>query len=201
MDDPEIAWLNTQVLAARQGSDEAFELLVDKYQKPVYNLCYRMLGDPAEAEDAAQESFWRAYQSLKKYDPQRPFATWLLAISAHYCIDLIRKRRMVVLPMDILREEDAPDLTPGPETRFLQGEERVAIQNLLSNLNSQDRAAVIMRYWYEFSYEEIAEALSLSVSAVKSRLHRSRIELAELWQTKQINHTKAARSQYESPAL
>lgn len=201
MDDPEIVWLNTQVLAARQGSDEAFELLVEKYQKPVYNLCYRMLGDPSEAEDAAQESFWRAYQSLKKYDPQRSFATWLLAISAHYCIDQIRKRRMVVLPMDVLREEDAPDLTPGPETHFSQAEEREAIQNILTNLNPKDRAAIIMRYWYELSYEEISEALSLSVSAVKSRLHRARIDLAELWQTKQKIPAKATRSQYESPAI
>ncbi len=201
MDDPEIAWLNTQVQAARQGSDEAFALLVEKYQRPVYNLCYRMLGDANEAEDASQECFWRAYQSLKKYDLQRPFATWLLSISAHFCIDQLRKRRIVVLPMEILPEEAAPDYSPGPEASFSQHEERAAVQALLSDLNPQDRAVIIMRFWYDLSYEEIAEALSLSVSAVKSRLHRSRIELAQLWRSKQNIPANAARRQYESSAL
>jgi RNA polymerase sigma-70 factor (ECF subfamily) len=74
-----------------------------------------MLGDAVEAEDAAQETFWRAYQNLKRYDPQRSFPTWLLSIAAHYCIDQQRKRRIPLLSMDLLPEEDAPDSAPSPE--------------------------------------------------------------------------------------
>ena len=72
---------------ARNGDDEAFAMLVTTYQNPVYNLCYRMLGESNAAEDAAQETFWRAYQNLKHYDLDRSFITWLLSIAAHYCID------------------------------------------------------------------------------------------------------------------
>ena len=78
-----MAW----VVQAQHGSDEAFTKLVEAYQTHVYNLCYRMLGDAELAEDAAQETFLRAYQHLHRYDQKRPFATWLLSIAAHYCID------------------------------------------------------------------------------------------------------------------
>jgi len=79
------------ITKALHGDDDAFSMLVETYQNPVYNLCYRMLGENTAAEDAAQETFWRAYQNLKFYDPQRSFATWLLSIAAHHCIDLQRK--------------------------------------------------------------------------------------------------------------
>jgi RNA polymerase sigma-70 factor (ECF subfamily) len=194
-------WLEAQVNAARQGNDEAFSRLVEKFQTPVFNLCYRMLGDAAEAEDAAQESFWRAYQSLKRYDQKRPFATWLLSISAHFCIDQLRKRHLVALPMDSLPEEEAPDPAPNPESSYNQREEQQNLRKLLSGLNPQDRAAIIMRYWIDLSEEEIGEALSLSVSAVKSRLHRARRKLAQMWQTKQALTVQAVRRQHESSAL
>ena len=192
MGDPEVDLLNEQILAAKNGKDEAFTFLVEKYQTPVFNLCYRMLGDPAEAEDAAQESFWRAFQGLKRYDPKRSFPTWLLSVAAHYCIDQIRKRHMVILPMDILPEEAAPDPAPSPELSYSRQEQDLALHSLLNRLNSQDRAAIILRYWYEFSEVEISEALSLSVSAVKSRLHRARLELAQLWQDQQDSTGKSS---------
>lgn len=77
----------TWILQAKNGSDEAFTYIVETYQTPVYNLCYRMLGHVEAAEDAAQETFLRAYQHLHRYDIKRSFATWLLSITAHYCID------------------------------------------------------------------------------------------------------------------
>ena len=201
MNSTDTEWLEAQVNAARQGNDEAFSRLVEKFQTPVFNLCYRMLGDAAEAEDAAQESFWRAYQSLKRYDQKRPFATWLLSISAHFCIDQLRKRHLVALPMDSLPEEEAPDPAPNPESSYNQREEQQNLRKLLSGLNPQDRAAIIMRYWYDLSEEEIGEALSLSVSAIKSRLHRARHALAQMWQTKQAVTVQAVRRQHESSAL
>ena len=88
MKENESEWLD----GAIEGDDDAFAQLVELYQKPVYNLCYRMLGTPGDAEDAAQEAFLRAYKNLRRYDRNRSFATWLLSIASHYCIDQLRKR-------------------------------------------------------------------------------------------------------------
>lgn len=179
MNDNEQAWL----VQAQKGDDEAFTHLVETYQRPVYNLCYRMLGDPQEAEDAAQETFWRAYQGLGRYDMQRSFITWLLSIAAHYCIDQQRRRRLPIIGLDLLPEGGSPDPAPGPERKFVRSEEDRLVRKLLGELGSQDRAALVLRYWYGFSDQEIANTLSLSVSAVKSRLHRSRQALAQRWKT------------------
>jgi RNA polymerase sigma-70 factor, ECF subfamily len=186
---------------ALEGDEDAFASIVETYQRPVYNLCYRMLGDPIDAEDAAQETFWRAYQALNRYDPKRSFPTWLLSIAAHYCIDQQRKRRIPILSVDLLPEEDAPDNAPSPEKVVSVLEESAQMRKLLSSLGPQDRAAVVLRYWYEFSEEEIAKSLSLTVSAVKSRLHRSRKMLAQNWKETQAKNALPERRKNESPAI
>lgn len=184
MSDLAVDWLQR----ALDGDDSAFTQLVETYQRPVYNLCYRMLGDPADAEDAAQETFWRAYQNLRRYDQKRSFITWLLSIAAHYCIDQQRKRRMPILSIELLPEEDAPDSAPNPEKVVTELDESSHMRRMLKQLGPQDRAAVVLRYWYDFSEEEIAKTLSLTVSAVKSRLHRARKELAQNWQENQVKN-------------
>ncbi len=172
------------LLAARQGDVDAFGRVVDAFQKPVFNLCYRMLGNPQDAEDAAQESFWRAYQGLSKYDFQRPFGTWMLSIAAHYFIDRLRRKRPILLSLEsLLPEDDAPDPTPDPEDQTHRKQEQEAVQQILSVLGREERAMIVMRYWHDMSYEEIARSLSVSVGAVKSRLHRARHTLAERWPT------------------
>ena len=85
---------------ATQGDQEAFGNLVQAYQTPVYNLAYRMLGSPADAEEAAQETFLRVYKNLHRYDPERSFRSWLLSIASHYCIDCLRRRRLTWLSLD-----------------------------------------------------------------------------------------------------
>lgn len=197
MSELQVEWLEQ----ALGGDETAFANIVETFQRPVYNLCYRMLGDAIEAEDAAQETFWRAYQALNRYDPKRPFPTWLLSIAAHYCIDQQRKRRIPILSMDLLPEEDAPDSAPSPEKVVSELEETSQMRRLLSHLGPQDRAAVILRYWYEFSEEEIARTLSLTVSAVKSRLHRARKELAQNWRENQARSALPERRKNESPAI
>lgn len=195
----------TWVLQAQQGSDEAFTQLVDAYQKPVYNLCYRMVGEPEEAEDAAQETFLRAYQNLYRYDASRSFGTWILSIAAHYCIDRLRKKKFGIFSMDAEDEDGAPfelpdPASPDPEIESVKKDDRDRLHLLLNDLDATDRAAVIMRYWYDFSEVEIAQSLKLTVSAVKSRLHRSRKALAGMWQ-EQESHTRSGRRAYESPAF
>ena len=184
-----------------RGNQEAFTQLVETYQKPVYNLCYRMLGDPDEAEDASQETFLRVYKNIKHYDAKRPFSTWLLSIAAHHCIDQIRKRRMVIVSMDAMPYIDPPDGLPGPEASLYLMEDQNRVQALLKTLNPFDRAAVVMYYWYDFSYEEIAQNLSLSLSAVKSRLHRARLTMAQSWSDQKGTNFVPERKAHESSAL
>jgi RNA polymerase sigma-70 factor (ECF subfamily) len=167
---------------AKQGDDDAFAMLVEAYHVPVYNLCYRMLGNPSEAEDAAQETFLRAYKGLNRYDPDRRFATWLLSIASHHCIDRLRRRRFPIHSLDeLLPWQQKADDAPGPETALTVKEDQETIRMMLDQLGEKERVMLILRYWYDLSYEEIAQSLSSSVSAVKSRLHRARRQLAEQW--------------------
>jgi RNA polymerase sigma-70 factor (ECF subfamily) len=195
--DTEALWLQQ----AQLGDSEAFAQIVEKYQTPVFHLCYRMLGDEQEAEDAAQETFWRAYQSLKRYDPLRSFATWLLSIAAHYCIDQRRRNKVPLMSLELLPEDGAPDSSPTPEKVVGQGQEDAGIRQLLDHLAPQDKAAVIMRYWYDLSDEEIGRALNLTVSAVKSRLFRARRLMADRWTITHPESNQAVRRQHESPAF
>ncbi len=196
MNIPESEWLPL----ALQGNDEAFTHLVEHYETPVYNLCYRMLGSPQEAEDAAQETFWRAYRNMHRYDPKRSFITWLLSIAAHYCIDQHRKHRVNVMPLEGYVEDTSPDPSPNPEQTASQSQEAAALRTLLDRLKPQDRAAIVLRYWYDFSEVEIAQSLNLTVSAVKSRLHRARQTIGQLWQAAHPA-TAHERRRDESPAF
>lgn len=195
----------TCILQARQGSDEAFTQLVETYQRPVYNLCYRMLGVADLAEDAAQESFLRAYQNLHRYDIKRSFATWLLSITAHYCIDKLRRKKLPAFSLHddegALREYLPDKRATHPEKAAVRSDQREEMQGILQSLSDTDRAAVILRYWHEASEKEIAETLNLSVSAVKSRLFRARRTLGELWQEKESEQALAERMPYGSPAF
>lgn len=199
----EKAW----VAQAQQGDDEAFTRLVETYQTPVFNLCYRMLGEPELAEDAAQETFLRVYQHLPRYDQKRPFATWLLSIAAHYCIDRLRRRKFSMFSMDAEDEEgnsvELPDTdAPNPENEAITGQTHERVHAMLKDLDTTDRAAIIMRYWYDYSEKEIAESLHLTVSAVKSRLHRARKELAGLWIEQEDDMlAEMERRHHESPAF
>jgi RNA polymerase sigma-70 factor (ECF subfamily) len=188
------------ILADKEEVD-AFTELVDAYQNAVYNLCYRMLGDQYEAEDAAQETFIRAYKGMKSFDQNRSFSTWLLSIAAHYCIDQLRKKRLKVTSIEDTPYLEIPDPGPNPEKSLTQREQQNRIKNLLKGLSDTDRAIVIMFYWYEFSYQEIAEALDLSTSAVKSRIHRARIQLAKSWNESKQTHSGLERQTYGSQAL
>jgi RNA polymerase sigma-70 factor (ECF subfamily) len=174
----EALWLKR----ARSGDEAAFALLVEAYERPVFNLCYRMLGDGAEAEDAAQETFLKAHRGLFRHDPSRPFRPWLLSIASHHCIDRLRRRRLQLTSLEDLQGEQVPAApNPGPEAMAIEREQRGRVQQMLAGLAPKERAAVVLRYWYDLSYVEIGQALSLSESAVKSRLHRARRQLAEVW--------------------
>lgn len=171
------------VQAALRGDQDAFTELVMAYQDAVYNLCYRMLGERGEAEDAAQEAFLRAFTHLDRYDPERSFKTWLLSIASNYCIDRIRRRRLQWLSLDdepVAERLALPSTEPEPEVETLRREHSSAIQSLLNDLSPEYRAVVVLRYWYDYSYAEIAEIMETTESAIKSRLFRARQSLADL---------------------
>lgn len=179
MSDPtNLEWVN----AALEGDQDAFAQIVYAHQDAVYNLCYRMLGERTEAEDAAQEAFLRAYMNLQRYDPSRSFKTWLLSIASNYCIDRLRRRRLQWLSLDDEPTEDSLALSsdePEPEDVALIREHSKAVQTLLHELSPEYRAVVVLRYWYDYSYAEIADIMDTTESAIKSRLFRARQTLAD----------------------
>lgn len=169
------------IAQALEGDQAAFGELVKAHQNAVYNLCYRMLGERGEAEDAAQEAFLRAYAHLDRYDNDRSFRTWVLSIASNHCIDRLRKRRLTWLSLDEglpphpALNSDAVE----PEDAVINSERNATIQVMLAELSPEYRAAVVLRYWYDMSYTEIAEMLNTTESAIKSRLFRARQVLAE----------------------
>ena len=139
---------------AQRGDKNAFAQIVETYQTPVYNLAYRMLGNANDAEDAAQETFLRSYAQLKKFHADQKFATWLLSIDAHYCIDRLRRRRFLWLSLedgpliDTLMSDD-PELDDG----LLRQESQQEIERLLERLTPASRLVVVLRYWHEQSFD------------------------------------------------
>ena len=188
----------TLVRRTLAGDQEAFATLVEKYKDPVYNVAYRMLGNATEAEDVAQEAFVRSYTQLHTYKDTHRFSTWLLSIASHLAIDQLRRRRFLALPL-----ENAPflewiaDVGAGPEQAALQGEASDEMQGVLSALPAKYRAVLVLRYWYDFSYEEIADVLHLTPALVKARLHRARELVARTLKAQGLDYRLASEETHD----
>jgi RNA polymerase sigma-70 factor (ECF subfamily) len=166
------------VLRAIAGDGTAFVTLVERYKRAVYSLAYRLLGNAADAEDAAQETFVRAYTRLNTYQPGSRFGSWLLSITSHWCIDFLRRRRAVSL--DEMEVRPVADLiSDHPESLALQSERRDEVQRWLNTLPDPYRSVLVLRYWQELSYSEISDATGLPVSTIRMRLFRARQLLAK----------------------
>lgn len=168
-----------------QGDRDAFQPLVEAYQSQVYGLALRMLGNPHEAEDAAQDAFVQAYFKLATYRPTHRFKTWLLSITAHLCIDRLRRRRLEPNTFSERASPDDPEAelevacsTPTPEEVVLRRQREAALYAMLAELPADERALIVMAYFNEMSHEEIAAALGTTVGAVKSRLFRARQKMS-----------------------
>jgi RNA polymerase sigma-70 factor, ECF subfamily len=171
------------VARARAGDLAAFNALVDQHQGQVYGVCLRMLGQPAAAEDAAQETFISAWRSIGRLRGDR-FAPWLLRIAANVCTDELRRRKR--RPGVSLEDElDAggfqpADPDPSPEAATLSNELRRTIDGALAQLGEEQRLAVILSDIEGLDYQEIAEVMGTSLGTVKSRLSRARAQLRQL---------------------
>lgn len=168
---------------ARRGDEAAIRQLVEIYQQSVYALCYRMLGEAREAEDATQEALFKALTRLHQYDETRPFRPWLFRIASNECIDRIRRRKPTV-SLDGMGDDGAwewqPGHSPSPEETFLRTEQQESVRVLLMTLQPTDRMLVTLFYWEGLSYEEIHEVTGLTISAIKSRLFRARRAMARV---------------------
>jgi RNA polymerase sigma-70 factor (ECF subfamily) len=163
---------------ALSGEQSAFAKLLGKYRRQVYTLTMRMLGQEQDAEDAAQDAFIRAFQSLESCDPNRPFLRWIYRIAYNLCVDRYRRRRYVTISLDepIGEEQftrELTDETPGPDERLDMKEEQRRLTELLSTLPPRYRAVVVLRHQDDLSYEEIADILNLPLGTVKARMHRA----------------------------
>lgn len=163
------------------GDERAYRRLLERYQRPVYSLALRMLRQAEDAEDVTQETFVRVFRALDRYDPNRPFSTWLFTIAARLCVDTIRRRRMKMMSLvrteagsDEERTIDLEDPGPRPEDEAERREGEARVQSLIDELPPHYRIVVVLRHQQDLSYEEIAEALGLPLGTVKARIHRAR---------------------------
>ncbi len=170
-----------QVLA---GDNNAFGLLVETYQDRVYNLALRMCGNPDDAFDLAQESFFRAWRGLSGFQQESAFSTWLFRLSSNVCLDWLRaKKRRPTVSLTTLDDEEQevqlelPDPGPGPEALLLAAEDREALAGAMNQLPVEYRQILTLRAVDDLSYTQIAEILQLKEGTVKSRLSRARLAL------------------------
>lgn len=164
-------------LRATEGDAEAFATLVERYKRPVYSLAYRLLGNSADAEDAAQETFVRAYTRMCTYQPTGRFGSWLLAITSHWCIDHLRRRRAVSLDAigaGVTVESTAGAIGDLPESLVLVSERQREVRQWVTSVPEPYRTVLILRYWHDLSYAEISESTGLPVSTIRMRLFRAR---------------------------
>ncbi len=167
------------VRATLCGTTAAYNGLVERYQRQVYNLAYRILGNAEDAGDLAQETFLRAYGALGSFRQDASFLTWLYKISSNLCIDHIRARKSrTALSLDVEREEGrepAADLrATGPESAAIRSAVRDEVQRAVQNLPEKYRVVVVMRHLQDMSVEEIALVLDMPSGTVKTHLFRGR---------------------------
>lgn len=173
------------MLRTQAGDLDAFGVLVDKYKGPVLNMATRMLLDPTEAEDLAQNVFVQVYKSAGRYRPASKFSTWLFTIARNLCLNEIRRRgrhpsqslEKLTNPQESEGSMEAQLADPSatfPTEALLQSELTRKVSEAMAELPENQRTALTLWQQEELSYEEIAEILQVSVSAVKSLIHRAR---------------------------
>jgi RNA polymerase sigma-70 factor (ECF subfamily) len=157
------------------GQPAAFERIVERYHRMLFNVAYRMLGDREEASDATQDALVKAYQKLDTYDPQYRFFSWLYRILVNECLNVRRARR----PHEALSNARV-DTTVGVQETLEADERHRQLQSAILTLPRDYREVIVLRYFAEMSYDDIAAAAGVPAKTVKSRLHTARQRLAEL---------------------
>jgi len=173
---------NELVVRCLQQDEYAWRLLVERHSHRVLNIAFQFTGKREEAEDLAQEIFLRVYRSLRRFDLTTSFLPWLVRVSRNLCIDEYRSRarERASLVGEEPDPERTPDQGPGPLRNLEKKELEMQVRKGLERLSEELRTALILRDLQGLSYTEIAEALELPEGTVKSRIHRGRMELAQI---------------------
>jgi RNA polymerase sigma-70 factor (ECF subfamily) len=154
-----------------RGDTAAFALLVERYERVLFSVALRMLGDAEDARDATQDAFVKVYQRLGDYNAEYRFFSWIYRILTNECLNALRARRP--------HEPDVPETstTSGALEALELEERRQAVQNAIAALSPDSRDVLILRHFAELSYEEVADTLAIPLKTVKSRLYTARQQL------------------------
>jgi RNA polymerase sigma-70 factor (ECF subfamily) len=170
---------------ARQGDAEAFADLYQRFARRVFGLCRHMLGSTQAAEDAVSEVFLRLQRSMQSYDASLPFPRWLLSVASHYCVDLLRRRRVErrLFATDeaaMEGEDQEAAKSPSPLSEALAMERQERLRTAIARLPDRYRTVLVMRYYGEMSYDEIAAQLGLPRNHVATLILRGKQELRRI---------------------
>ena len=168
------------VQRAREGDQKAYAELLGRYRDAIYFMLLKMVNNPIDAEDLTIEAFGKAFKNISQYTPNFAFSTWLFKIATNNCIDFIRKKRAATISLD--QSSDNPDTTsvtiqsdtPDPEANLINNQKIKLLREVVSKLKPRYRTLVELRYFKEYSYEEISVELDLPIGTVKAQLFRAR---------------------------
>jgi len=180
-------------LSAARGDRKAFTRLVEENKRSVYGLCLRLLADPEEARDAAQEAFTRAFASIESYDLEQPFAPWILRIARNLCLDTLRRRIPVRARVELdAEDEDGPsrELADTSSERaddaMQKAQTRQALEQAVAELPPNYREVVHLFHVEQLSYKEIAATMGIPMGTVMTWLHRARSQLRTLLEGQEV---------------
>jgi len=165
-----------------EGDLSAFKTLVELHHKPLISFIARFTGDRDSAEDIAQEVFLRVFKAAKDYKPRAKFKTWLFTIATNLCLNEIRYNKSIPQYVDLsyLHEQKYPFMVPNafsPQKAAERAELSTAVRKAIRNLPENQRLAILLRQYNDFSYNEISTAMGISISAVESLIQRARQSL------------------------
>ncbi|WP_167613054.1 RNA polymerase sigma factor [Maribellus sediminis] len=181
------------VKSALQGDEKAFARLLNKYKDAIYFMLLKMVNNRSDAEDLTLEAFGKAFKSLHQYSPTYAFSTWLFKIASNNCIDFLRKKKGVHVSIEDKEENENTDSIklkskePNPEEKLIRKQKAILLRNVVRKLKPRYQVLVELRYFKEFSYEEIAKTLDLPLGTVKAQLFRAREMLFKMIESTEIN--------------
>lgn len=182
------------VEAAITGDEKAFAKLMSRYKDAIYFMLLKMVNNKNDAEDLTLEAFGKAFKNLHQYSPSFAFSTWLFKIATNNCIDFLRKRRGIFVPLENNNENGDNDQTiklrspdPNPEEKLIRIQRAILMRRIVHKLKPRYRSLVELRYFREYSYEEIAKELNLPLGTVKAQLFRAREMLFKIIESTEID--------------
>ena len=182
------------VKTALKGDEKAFARLLNRYKDAIYFMLLKMVNNRSDAEDLTLEAFGKAFKNLHQYSPTYAFSTWLFKIASNNCIDFLRKKKGVHISIENNNEqnENSEQLRlkskePNPEERLVRIQKAILLRRIVRRLKPRYQTLVELRYFREFSYDEIAKELNLPLGTVKAQLFRAREMLFKMIETTEIN--------------